>query len=157
MLATGFGLGRLPKMPGTWGSLGGIALAVGICELASAVAAGYAAGIYITACIVVAAAGVWVSSCVVKASGNHDPQYVVIDEISGQMIALVGAGTAWAGPGGWKYLAAGFILFRVFDIWKPFPAKQAERWKGGWGVMADDWVAGGYAAIVLAAARMLLR
>jgi len=49
----------------------------------------------------------------------------------------------------WKYLLLGFILFRVFDIWKPFPARQAESLPGGWGIMADDWVAGIYAALVL--------
>ncbi len=53
----------------------------------------------------------------------------------------------------WKYLLAGFILFRLFDIWKPFPARQAEALPGGWGIMADDWVAGIYAAICLWLAR----
>jgi phosphatidylglycerophosphatase A len=53
----------------------------------------------------------------------------------------------------WKYLLLGFILFRVFDIWKPFPARQAEWLPGGWGIMADDWIAGIYAAIGLWIAR----
>ena len=53
----------------------------------------------------------------------------------------------------WKYLLLGFILFRVFDIWKPFPARQAEALPGGWGIMADDWIAGIYAAIGLWLAR----
>ena len=53
----------------------------------------------------------------------------------------------------WKYLLLGFILFRVFDIWKPFPARQAESLPGGWGIMADDWIAGIYAAIGLWLAR----
>ena len=55
----------------------------------------------------------------------------------------------------WKYLLAGFILFRVFDIWKPFPARLAESLPGGLGIMADDWVAGVYAAVALALARQL--
>jgi len=56
-------------------------------------------------------------------------------------------------PLNWKYLLLGFILFRVFDIWKPFPVRQAESLPGGWGIMADDWVAGVYAAIGLWLAR----
>ena len=55
----------------------------------------------------------------------------------------------------WKYLLLGFILFRVFDIWKPFPARQAESLPGGWGIMADDWIAGIYAALGLWIARAL--
>ena len=53
----------------------------------------------------------------------------------------------------WKYLLLGFILFRLFDIWKPFPARQAESLPGGWGIMADDWIAGVYAALGLWLAR----
>jgi len=103
------------------------------------------------------------------APSDPDPGYVVIDELSGQAITLVGglALSAWtASPsqetlsakvsaalaGGllnWKYLFAGFILFRVFDIWKPFPARRAEFLPGGLGIMADDWVAGAYAALGL--------
>jgi phosphatidylglycerophosphatase A len=56
---------------------------------------------------------------------------------------------------GWKYLLAGFILFRVFDIWKPWPVRQAEKLPGGWGIMADDWVAGVYAALGLSLLRWL--
>ena len=104
---------------------------------------------------------------------EKDPQYVVIDEVSGQLLAmLLGCGMPvwwkvrnsfldgnanWFDPMrsalNWKYLLLGFILFRVFDIWKPFPARQAESLPGGWGIMADDWVAGIYAAIGLWLAR----
>jgi phosphatidylglycerophosphatase A len=99
---------------------------------------------------------------------------VVIDEVSGQHLALF-LGCAlplrWAfGPSAqgtdpdigfvtsstvltWKYLLVGFILFRLFDIWKPFPARQAESLPGGWGIMTDDWVAGIYAGIGLWLAR----
>jgi phosphatidylglycerophosphatase A len=97
---------------------------------------------------------------------------VVIDEVSGQHLALLVGGAlptlthvAHNSPGltlamlganaplGWKYLLLGFILFRLFDIWKPFPARQAESLPGGWGIMADDWIAGLYAAIGLWLAR----
>ena len=71
----------------------------------------------------------------------------MIDEVAGQLIALI------AVPVSWKCLLAGFILFRVFDIWKPFPARQAESLHGGLGIMADDWIAGAYAALVLGLAR----
>ncbi len=59
----------------------------------------------------------------------------------------------WHGAVRWKYLLLGFILFRLFDIWKPFPVRQAESLPGGWGIMADDWVAAVYAGIGLWIAR----
>ncbi len=73
----------------------------------------------------------------------------MIDEVSGQMLTYAFALVV----GNWKYLLLGFILFRILDIWKPFPARQAESLPGGWGIMADDWVAGVYAAIGLWIAR----
>jgi len=111
--------------------------------------------------------GVWASDRAAKFARLKDPQFVVIDEVSGQHLALLlgaalpifrGAANPhveWLGNGGvsLKYLLLGFILFRVFDIWKPFPARQAESLPGGWGIMADDWVAGIYAAIGLWLAR----
>ena len=99
--------------------------------------------------LLIAATGVWASSRVAKHFGEKDPQYVVIDEVSGQHLTYVLA----LALGNWKYLLLGFILFRVFDIWKPFPARQAESLPGGWGIMADDWIAGIYAAIGLWLAR----
>jgi phosphatidylglycerophosphatase A len=127
--------------------------------------------------LLTAAIGVWSASRASSFWGEKDPQRVVIDEVSGQHLTLLLAlcvpiwwrGTSAAEfssfsfvwPGGsfhtdvlsWKYLLLGFILFRVFDIWKPFPARQAESLPGGWGIMADDWVAGIYAAIGLWIAR----
>ena len=97
------------------------------------------------AVLVIAAAGVYVSGKVERHYGKSDPQFVVIDEVSGQLIALSFPFTLL----NWKSWLLGFILFRVFDIWKPFPARQAESLHGGWGIMADDWVAGIYAGLVL--------
>ena len=117
--------------------------------------------------LLLAAVGVWASDRVATRFREKDPQYVVIDEVSGQHLTLLlGCGVPiwWKAaqpvfdplPLGlitlraalnWKYLLLGFILFRVFDIWKPFPARQAESLPGGWGIMADDWIAGIYAAI----------
>jgi phosphatidylglycerophosphatase A len=93
----------------------------------------------------VAALGVYVSGKVERHYGKSDPQFVVIDEVSGQLIALSFPFTLL----NWKSWLLGFILFRVFDIWKPFPARQAESLHGGWGIMADDWIAGIYAGLVL--------
>jgi len=114
------------------------------------------------------AVGVWSSSRVAAYSGIKDPQYVVIDEVAGQHLTLILPLIPIALPRlmehfdfstyaifaalslvNWKYLLMGFILFRVFDIWKPFPVRQLEKLPGGWGIMADDWMAGIYAAILL--------
>jgi phosphatidylglycerophosphatase A len=124
--------------------------------------------------ILIAAIGVWSADRAAKFWQQDDPQRVVIDEVSGQHLTLlIGCGVpvwwrattqfSWETfPLGlitfrsalnWKYLLLGFILFRVFDIWKPFPARQAESLPGGWGIMTDDWVAGIYAALGLWLAR----
>jgi phosphatidylglycerophosphatase A len=93
--------------------------------------------------------GLLAADHVSRETGSKDPQFVVVDEVSGQLLTyLVSLSVA-----NWKYLLVGFILFRVFDIWKPFPARQAEALPGGWGIMADDWVAGIYAGIGLWIAR----
>ena len=124
--------------------------------------------------LLTATAGVWSARRLAEFWSTKDPQRVVIDEVSGQHLTLLlgcGIPVWWKAarlppfegyPVGlisfhsalnWKYLLAGFILFRAFDIWKPFPARQAESLPGGWGIMADDWVAGIYAAIGLWLAR----
>jgi len=118
--------------------------------------------------VILGAIGVWSCSRVVSYSGIKDPQYIVIDEVAGQHLTLLLPLVPIALPHltrhfdlstyaiffalslvNWKYLLAGLILFRVFDIWKPFPCRQLEGLPGGWGVMADDWMAGVYAAILL--------
>jgi phosphatidylglycerophosphatase A len=118
--------------------------------------------------VVLAAIGIWSASRVAQHSGVKDPQFVVIDEVSGQHITLLLPLIPIALPNltahfdlstyaiffalslvNWKYLLMGFILFRVFDIWKPFPCRALEKLPGGWGIMADDWMAGVYAAILL--------
>ena len=159
-IATAAGLGYLPKAPGTWGSLVGVAI-FGFFDYFSPLEvlpnfnhilrakALWVATWMFPLTLIIAAAGVWASSRVAKRFGEKDPQYVVIDEVSGQHLTYVLA----LALGSWKYLLLGFILFRVFDIWKPFPARQAESLPGGWGIMADDWIAGIYAAIGLWLAR----
>jgi len=168
LLATGFGLGYLPKAPGTWGSLGGVGLLWLVQELTlhewhpAARArvevlppprvAAFASQVIVA--FVLALIGIWAAGRAAKHIGAKDPQIVVIDEVSGQHLALL-AGLGWNAALNWKYLLLGFILFRVFDIWKPFPVRQAERLPGGWGIMADDWVAAIYAALSLWLARLL--
>jgi phosphatidylglycerophosphatase A len=174
LLATWFGAGYLPKAPGTWGSLAGVILTfiiqttVGWKLLTDffehdRYSAGYE---FVPAgcCLVLAVIGVWSSSGVAAYTGKKDPQFVVIDEVSGQMLTIVlGAPalsvsssipvhTAWGNieiSEQWLVFVAAFLLFRLFDIWKPWPIRRLERLPGGWGIMADDWLAGIYAAIVL--------
>jgi phosphatidylglycerophosphatase A len=112
--------------------------------------------------------GVWSAGRAAAYAGVHDPQHVVIDEVAGQHITLLLPLIPIAVPDlaarmdfstyaifsalsmlNWKYLLAGFVLFRLFDIWKPYPIRNLEKLPGGWGVMADDWLAGVYAAILL--------
>ncbi len=176
--ATAGGTGYLPKAPGTWGSLAGIALyfvlnypwllqlGIGIDlpvvnpKLApiihsplSIVAGPWLLIIPLDVILSVSIGfgGVFASNRVAKWSAKKDPQFVVVDEVSGQFLTYLFA----LAPANWKYLVLGFILFRVFDIWKPFPVRQAESLPGGWGIMADDWVAAIYAAIGIWIARAL--
>jgi phosphatidylglycerophosphatase A len=144
-LATSGGLGLLPKAPGTWGSLAGLALAwlFQTFEFRTPLLNP------LLWWVLLSAAGVWAASRVEQSSGKKDPQEVVIDEVSGQWLALLASPAAFTGGLGWKSFLAGLILFRVLDITKPFPARQMESLPGGWGIMADDWVAGAYAAGLL--------
>ena len=112
--------------------------------------------------------GVWSASRVASYERIEDPQQVIIDEVGGQHLTLLLPLVPIALPhltahldfsaytiffalslANWKYLLLGFILFRVFDIWKPWPIRRLEKLRGGWGIMADDWMAGLYAAILL--------
>jgi phosphatidylglycerophosphatase A len=128
----------------------------------------------IVGAVLVALIGVVVSSYSAQHWKAKDPQRVVIDEVSGQHLTLLlgtalpvwatHAGQSWAPTAlgfityqsvlSWKYLLLGFILFRVFDIWKPFPARQAESLRGGWGIMTDDWIAAIFAGLCLWATRV---
>jgi phosphatidylglycerophosphatase A len=146
-IATSLGLGYLPKAPGTWGSLAGILIYAGVAFVSPLHATLNA----VVGTVLLVIAGVWSAHLVARYSGRKDPQFVVIDEVSGQHLTYVLSMAAL----NWQYLLAGFILFRVFDIWKPFPARQAETLHGGLGIMADDWIAGAYAALVLGLARRL--
>ncbi len=190
-IATAFGVGYIPKGPGTFGSLVGIAVAIlthpvslimiigllffhGGLGIDLAVFRGHSAPVLLlvpslVALLIIALLGVWSSSRAATYAGLKDPQHVVIDEVSGMHLTLVLAIMPVGLPTGllpadeasvfglysalsllnWKYLLLGFVLFRVFDIWKPWPIRRLEKLPGGWGIMADDWMAGIYAAILL--------
>jgi phosphatidylglycerophosphatase A len=140
LVATFFGVGRLKPGPGTWGSLATVivwALASSSITPASRPLA------TITAAALVTLIGIPAATRVARACGSKDPQFVVIDEVAGQLVALI------AVPLAWKTFIAGLILFRVFDIWKPFPIRQLERLPEGTGIVVDDLGAGLYALAVM--------
>ena len=144
LIWTWFGFGLLPKAPGTWGSLAALPFAWFICSYG-----GYQ--ILLLATAVIFAVGVWMSGIAAAESGAEDPGEVVIDEVAGQWLTLVVV------PPDFLLYAAGFVLFRVFDIWKPWPVSWVDRkLKGGLGIMADDILAGVYAAVILLALKTWL-
>ncbi|MGB7438766.1 MAG: phosphatidylglycerophosphatase A [Candidatus Acidiferrum sp.] len=189
-IATVFGTGYLKPGPGTWGSLAGLIIALishpytwfvllgeGI-QLSMGATAPLLSGRLgafallapsIAVWAILAFLGVQCGTEVAQFARVKDPQYVVIDEVSGVHLALILGLAPLATPGtflhisdastfalytgmsllNWKYLLAGFVLFRVFDIAKPFPCWRLEQLPGGWGIMADDWMAGAYTAICL--------
>ena len=137
LLATWFGTGLLPISPGTWGSL--VALPCAWAIRAQWGVTGLTAAIAITF-----VAGWWAAARVAKASPIEDPSMVVVDEVAGQWLTLL---PAPFNPLCW---ALAFLLFRVFDIWKPWPVRWADRHvHGGLGIMLDDLLAAVYAALAL--------
>jgi phosphatidylglycerophosphatase A len=140
-IGTTLGTGFFPIAPGTVGSL----VAVLVLFLVPVLSL----SLYITIILVVLAAGVWAAGRCEKLWGK-DPGRVNWDEVAGQMISLVLVPkTLW-------FYAAGFFLFRFFDIIKPSPVRDAEKLSGGWGIMMDDVLAGLYAALCLHIARYVL-
>ncbi len=135
LLATGFYTGYAPKAPGTAGSLFGLFLYWAIPGSKSVYS--------LVGIVLLFLAGVWAANRVEKETKVHDNQIIVIDEIVGMLItvALFEKTLIW--------LVVGFLLFRFFDIIKPFPAKSSEKIPHGWGVMMDDVVAGIYSALSL--------
>lgn len=141
-IASGFGAGLSPYAPGTLGSLAALVPWLALRELPPP--------FYALAVALAFALGVWASNRVVATLRIEDPGVIVWDEFVGQWMAL--APLLWL-RGGVLWIIAGFALFRLFDIWKPWPVSWADRAvKGGFGVMLDDALAGAYAAVVLVAA-----
>ncbi len=136
VLGTWFGCGRFPHAPGTAGTLGAVPLYLLLRPYDRLTVLGAATAI--------ALVGVWAASEMIHITKQKDPQIVVIDEVAGVLITLsVSAPT-------WTSLAAGVVLFRIFDQFKPWPARALESLPGGWGVVMDDVAAGVWGALALA-------
>lgn len=140
LVATFFGIGRLRPGPGTWASAATVVIWAAI---AHGISLSLRTPFAIALAVFVTLIGIPAATRVARASGTEDPQFVVIDEVAGQMIALI------AVPLAWKTFLAGFILFRAFDIVKPPPVRQLERLPEGTGIMLDDVAAGVFAFIVM--------
>jgi phosphatidylglycerophosphatase A len=140
LIATFFGVGFLPLMPGTWGSLATVLLWALAARFIRPELHFMVALLVACAAIIV---GIPAASIVCRETGRDDPQIVVIDEVAGQMLTLLLV------PLGWKAFLVGFILFRVFDTWKPFPLRRLEKLPEGSGVVMDDVGAGFYGFLVM--------
>ncbi len=137
MIASWFGVGRLPWAPGTWGSLAAL-------PFAWLIAWAFGPRALLLAALILFLVGWWAAGRVVRVSAVKDPGSIVVDEVAGQWLTLV------VTPPGVVPYVAGFLLFRVFDIVKPWPARWIDQHVGGGlGVMADDIVAGFFAATAL--------
>lgn len=136
IFATGFGSGYAPFASGTWGSLVGLVIYYAFKNFSSS--------LYFATLIGVFAIAIWSSQMAEVHFGKKDPGQVVVDEIIGQLVTLAFL------PFSWKLSIAGFLLFRLFDILKPFPARWfQDHLKGGWGIVMDDVMAGVYANLIL--------
>lgn len=151
LLASCFGLGRLPVAPGTWGSLPVAIIFALMCQF-------HASGISISivmAALILAGSVICVkfAPAAIAATGKNDPGEVVADELAGQAVTFLAAPLLSPEILSirqiWIITAGGFLLFRLFDIAKPWPIRKLEKLPEGWGVLADDLLAGVYAAIVL--------
>jgi phosphatidylglycerophosphatase A len=138
LVATFFGIGCLRPGPGSWGSAATVLLWAGV---AYALSPPWRTPLGIALALLLTLIGIPAATRVARASGAKDPQFVVIDEVAGQLIALI------AVPLSWKTFVAGFILFRAFDIVKPPPVRQLERLPEGAGIVLDDVAAGIYALV----------
>ncbi len=135
ILSTWFGSGLIPFASGTFGTLAAAPLVA-----LSSVFSPLSSGLFLMIMILIA---IWASQVVHRLLKKVDPSEVVIDEVAGFLLTML-----WI-PLSWGTLLAGFLLFRLFDIWKPWPANAAERLRGGLGIVLDDLVAGLYANLGL--------
>jgi phosphatidylglycerophosphatase A len=142
LIGTWFYLGYFPKGPGTAGSLGALLVGIPLAMYFKWPAAAFA-----LLALLLLGPAIWAAGRMAREGGSKDPQIVVVDEVVGQWIALAGAAALT-----WKYILAAFLLFRLFDIWKPPPVRALEQIPGGAGIVLDDVMAGVYAALVLLAA-----
>ena len=148
ILSTWFGCGYAPAAPGTLGS----AAAIGIAALIEHYA-GWKPLWFAPLAVVVSAPAIWAAGETARQAQLKDPGFVVVDEVVGQWLALSAARSL-----NWKSYLAAFLLFRLFDIWKPWPVRWADQnIKGGLGVMTDDMIAGLMAGVLVALVRYFFR
>ena len=141
LIVTGLGVGHFPYGPGTMGAL----LAVLIWYLiASCTTYPVWLGITFALVLIFTIVGAY-SSTVAERYWGEDPSRVVIDEVVGQWITLLAVPAVFS----WWHVLAAFVLFRFFDIVKPLGVRKMENFKSGWGIMADDILAGCYGAILI--------
>lgn len=147
-----FGVGYLPVAPGTWGSLVGLAIFF-LLRISFENNAIFAV-VLLAAILLITISGIWAASQTERLSGRKDPGKVVVDEVAGQLVStlplVLMSTTAWQ-----MWIIVSFILFRFFDIVKPYPARQLEGLHGGLGIMCDDLVAGVYAGAIILVAGFL--
>ncbi len=156
---TTVGVGYGPIAPGTWGSMVGVLIYLGVAGFeTSAAVHGMAGGLRLeqvaafhwamnaVLLTVLCLIGIWASGRTAPIFGNSDPSQAVVDEVMGQLVTFcfIPFGLSW------PFILAGFLLFRFFDIWKPYPIRSLEALPGGLGICADDIIAGVYAGICLA-------
>lgn len=160
LAVTTFGVGYLPLAPGTWGSLVGVAIYLGVeafnfawvdhfsvahgfSKPAATATANAVIGIFF---LLFSLLGVWAAGRSTELFGNTDPSQAVVDEVIGQLITFLFIPFTAS----WELILAGFLLFRLFDIWKPYPIDDLQGLPAGIGVCADDILAGVYAGACLA-------
>ena len=136
LLALGLGAGCVPKLPGTAGTLVGVLLYFFLQHLSGQYYAGLLCILFIP--------GIWICGRTARDLGVHDHPAIVYDEIVGYLV------TMFMAPPGWVWIVSGFVLFRLFDIWKPWPIRWLDRSvRGGFGIMLDDLAAGLFAFLML--------
>jgi phosphatidylglycerophosphatase A len=135
LLATSGGAGYTPIAPGTAGSAVGVVIYLLTYRLAVVV--------QIALVVVISLIGVWAADVAARHFGRDDPGQVVIDEVAGQLLTLLLTGVGWMGA------VAGFFIFRVLDVIKPWPARRLEHLHGGLGIMADDLMVALYGNILI--------
>lgn len=157
LAVTTFGVGYLPLMPGTYGSLIAVGIYVGLSAVFGSfrytpsfappeflVASIHAA--ILLAFLLFILVGIWAAGRATQLLGNTDPSQAVVDEVIGQLIVFLFVPFGI----GWPLVITGFLLFRLFDVWKPYPIDYLQQLPGGIGVCADDILAGVYAGVCLA-------
>lgn len=143
-VGTFFGAGLLRPGPGTWGAAAAVLLWL-FAAIESGLSRSQFSWVTLAAALALTAIGIPAATRVEQESARQDPGYVVVDEVAGQWIALIHSRVDLS------HLLAAFLFFRIFDILKPWPARQLERLPGGWGIMFDDLAAGVYALLLVQA------